>query len=135
MRLVVDTGVVSASMSKRRRPAIDALAARLPGNQIFLAIQTVAELRYGALVAAWSESRRARLEATIADTTVVPTTDKLVSTVARLRFDCRSIGHPLASASHHADLWIAATAVHVGAPLVAADRIFEGVPGLARPPF
>lgn len=50
MRLVVDAGVFSAALSRRRRPAFKSQVARLAGNQIFLAAATVAELRYGALV-------------------------------------------------------------------------------------
>ena len=53
MKLVVDTGVFSAALSHRRRPEFDTQVARLAGNQLFLAASTVAELRYGALVAEW----------------------------------------------------------------------------------
>lgn len=130
MRLVVDTGVFSAALSRRRRPDFEPLIARMTGNQLLLAAQTVAELRYGTLVAAWGESRRARLEATIATTTVIPVTDPLLYTVAKLRYECRTLGHPLADRSHHADLWIAAAAIHVKARLVAADRVFDNVPTL-----
>lgn len=131
MRLVVDTGVFSAALSRRRRPAYEPSVALLAGNQLFLAAQTVAELRYGTLVAGWGELRRSRLESAVAATTVVPVTDALLSTVARLRFECRVVGHPLADRSHHEDLWIAATAVHVRAQLVTADRIFDETPELA----
>lgn len=31
---------------------------------------------------------------------------------------------------HANDLWIAASAVHIGAPLLTADAVFDGVPGL-----
>ena len=85
---------------------------------MLLTAQTVAELRYGALVAGWAGPRRSRLEAAIAATTVIPITDALLTTVARTRFECRTIGHPLAGRAHHQDLWIAATAIHVQAPLV-----------------
>lgn len=130
MRLVVDTGVFSAALSRRRRPSFDNLIERLPGNQLFLAAQTVAELRYGVLVAGWGQPRRDRLEAAIAATTVVPVTDSLLTTVAELRADCRAVAHPLADRSHGNDLWIAATAVHLDAALLTADGIFTGVPGL-----
>ena len=62
MRLVVDTGVFSASLSRRRRARLQAHVGRMVGNQIFLAAATVSELRYGALVAQWGEPRRQRLE-------------------------------------------------------------------------
>lgn len=45
MRLLVDTGVFSASLSQRGRTGYDRLVARLTGHQLFLAAPTVAELR------------------------------------------------------------------------------------------
>ena len=54
MKLVVDTGVFSASLSSRRSNTTSPLVATLSGNQIFLAAVTVAELRFGALVAGWA---------------------------------------------------------------------------------
>lgn len=131
MRLVVDTIVFSAALSRRRRASFDGPVARLAGQQLFLAVQTVAELRYGALVAQWGHSRSARLEAAIATATVVPVTNSLLDTVANLRFECRRHGHPLADRSHHQDLWIAAAAIHIDAHLVTADGIFTDVPRLS----
>jgi len=130
VRLVVDTGVFSAALSRRRRSAVERQIEHLAGNQIFLAAQTVAELRYGALVAEWGRPRRERLEASIAATTIVPVTDALLTTVAEVRAQCRSGGHPLADSAHGNDLWIAATAVHIDAALLTADGIFDGAPGL-----
>jgi len=77
VRLVVDTGVFSAALSRRRRAHFDEAVKRLAGNQLFLAAVTVAELRYGALVAGWGTSRRARLEQAIEATTVIPVSDAL----------------------------------------------------------
>lgn len=130
MRLVVDTGVFSAALSRRRRIEFDRQVASLAGNQIFLAASTVAELRYGALLADWGDARRSRLEQAIETTTVVPVSDALLTTLAELRFACRRAGHPLADPVHANDLWIAASAVHTGFVLVTADRVFEGVPRL-----
>jgi len=130
MRLVVDTGVFSAALSARRRPSFDGLVRQLSGNQLWLVAQTVAELRFGALVAGWGEARRARLEESIATATVVPITDALISQVATLRHACQVQGLPLASSAHANDLWIAASTIHIDAALVTADRVFEDVPGL-----
>ena len=130
MRLVVDTGVFSAALSRRRRPEFEAQVNRLAGNQLFLAVSTVFELRYGALVADWGEPRRARLEEAIATTTVVPVSDALLTRMAELRLACRQAGHPLADPVHANDLWIAASALHIDAGLVSADAVFDGVPGL-----
>jgi predicted nucleic acid-binding protein len=130
VRLVVDTGVFSAALSRRRRPSFEQQVASLRGNQLFLAPITVAELRYGALLAGWGEARRERLEAAIAATTVVPVSDRFLTTMADLRAACRRIGHPLHDQAHGNDLWIAAAAVHLASALVTADGIFTDVPGL-----
>lgn len=130
MTLVVDTGVFSAALSRRRRPRFEAQVQRLAGRQIFIAVATVAELRFGALVAGWGEARRERLEQSIRATTVIPVSDALLTSVAELRFSCRRIGHPLADRAHSNDLWIAASALHIDAPLLTADSIFDGTPGL-----
>jgi tRNA(fMet)-specific endonuclease VapC len=131
VRLVVDTGVFSASLSRRRRAQLHAHVRLIAGHQVFLAAVTVSELRYGALVAQWGEPRRQRLEESIQATTVIPVSDALLSTVADLRYACRLAAHPLHDRSHANDLWIAASAIHIGAPLLAADRVFERTPGLA----
>lgn len=130
MRLVVDTGVFSASLSRRRRARLESHVRLLVGHQIFLAAATVSELRYGALVAQWGEPRRQRLETSIAATTVVPVSDALLTTIAELRHACRIDGHPLHDRSHAGDLWIAASAIHIGAPLLSGDHVFERTPGL-----
>jgi predicted nucleic acid-binding protein len=102
----------------------------MAGNQIFLAAVTVSELRYGALVGGWGASRREHLEEAIRRATVIPVSDGLLSHVAVLRFACRRAGHGLADQAHANDLWIAASAVHLAAPLLTADTIFDGVPDL-----
>jgi len=130
VRIRVDTGVFSASISRRRRARFEHQVGLMAGHQIFLAAVTVAELRYGALVASWGEQRRQRLEQSIAATTVVPVSDSLLTTAAELRLACRQVGHALHEPVHTNDLWIAASAVNIGAPLLTADAMFDSVPGL-----
>ncbi|MCC5951379.1 MAG: PIN domain-containing protein [Acidimicrobiia bacterium] len=130
MRLVVDTGIFSASLSRRRRAHLEPHVRRMAGHQVFLAGVTVSELRYGALVAQWGEPRRHRLEESIQATTVIPLSDALLGAIAELRYACRLAGHPLHDRTHANDLWIAASALHIGAPLLAADGVFENTPGL-----
>lgn len=102
----------------------------MSGKQVFLAAMTVAELRYGVLAAGWGDNRRSRLEQSIEVSTVVPVTDGLLWQVAELRLACRQAGHPLADRSHTGDLWIAASALHIGASLLTADNVFKDTPGL-----
>ena len=97
----------------------------MAGQQVFLAAVTVAELRYGALVAGWGETRRERLERSIDSSSVVPVSDTLITTAAELRHSCRVIGHPLHEPIHANDLWGAATAVHIAASLLTADAVFQ----------
>ncbi len=130
MKLVVDTGVFSASLSSRRQPTTSPYLENLSGNQLFLASVTVAELRFGALVAGWGDARRQRLEQRIESTTVIPVTNALLNEVAEFRFACRQAGHPLADRIHANDLWVAASALHIGAALVTADGVFADAPGL-----
>lgn len=127
---MVDTGVFSAALSKRRRARFEGHVALMVGHQVFLAAATVSELRYGALVADWGHTRRNQLEKAIRSTTVVPVTDALLTHIAELRYACRRTGHPLHEGAHANDLWIAATATHVGARLLTADSIFDATPGL-----
>jgi tRNA(fMet)-specific endonuclease VapC len=105
VRLLVDTGVFSASLSRRRRARFETHVGLMAGHQVFLAAVTVTELRYGALVAGWGDPRRERLEASIRATTVVPVSDALLTTVAELRHGCRRLGHPLHERAHANDLW------------------------------
>ena len=72
------------------------------------------------------------MEASIQASTVVPVSDALLTTIAELRHACRERGHPLQNRSHASDLWIAASAVHIGVRLLTADANFENVPGLAH---
>jgi predicted nucleic acid-binding protein len=130
VRLVVDTGIFSASLSRRRRARFETHVQRMAGQQIFLAAVTISELRYGALVAKWGEARRHRLEQSIQAATVIPVSDQLLSTVAELRYQCRLTGHPLHDHSHANDLWIAASAIHIEAPLLTVDGVFDNTPGL-----
>ena len=96
-----------------------------------LAAQTVVEVRYGALAAAWGEFRLAELERRIALTRVAVIDDDLIWSHARLRVACRVAGHALAAAAHAADLWVAATARHLDIPLVTHDAVFRDAPGLS----
>jgi len=49
----------------------------------------------------------------------------------QLRHACRQAGHALHEPVHSSDLWIAASAIHIDAPLLTADTDFNDVPGLS----
>lgn len=48
----------------------------------------------------------------------------------RLAQPSSACSHPLHDRSHANDLWIAASAIHIGAPLLAHDGVFDNTPGL-----
>ena len=127
--VVVDTDVYSArltpgsSLAQQYEPL-------LVGRPAFLSFQTVAEIRYGAILRGWGGPRLQRLEAEIARAQIVHTGTELVSAYAELRAACERNGHALGQRDHDADRWIAATALRLRVPLVSNDRIFERVPGL-----
>lgn len=127
--VVVDTNVFSAALSR------DALARlydkHLSGRRLVISFQTVAEMRYGALVARWGEQRHHELERTMAKAAKIPPHDRLATEWAELKSACQETGHALANKAHTGDLWIAATARLIGVPLVTHDSIFFGTPGIA----
>ncbi len=127
--VVVDTDVFSASLTPNSSLArrYDSL---LVGRPAFLSFQTVAELRYGALLRGWGGARVRRLETAVAHAEIVHTGHDLVRIYAELRVTCERIGHALCQRNHDADRWIAATALRLRIPLVSNDRIFENTPGL-----
>jgi tRNA(fMet)-specific endonuclease VapC len=127
--VVVDTDVYSArllpnsTLARRYEPL-------LLGRIEFVSFQTVAELRYGALLRGWGTARLRRMEAEIVRTEVVHSGHELIRVYAELRVACQRIGHALCQREHDADRWIAATALRLGIPLVSNDGVFEDTPGL-----
>ena len=60
----------------------------------------------------------------------MPVSDAPLTILAGLRQTCRQDGRALHEPIHANDLWIAASAGHIGAPLLTADAVFDDVPGL-----
>ena len=128
--LLVDTNVWGAELDERKAALRFRFARYLVDADAAIAMQTVAELRYGALAAGWGPRRMASLKELLSRATVIPVDDELAWAHARLRATCRLAGHPLHDKHHDGDLWIAATAVAHGLPLISDDTVFVGVPGL-----
>lgn len=65
----------------------------------------------------------------------VPVDRALTEVWADLSVACRERGHGLQDKQHVADRWIAATAIHLGIPLMSNDGIFIDAPlvDLLRP--
>lgn len=127
--VLVDTNVFSAPL-RPTSPLVDAYRRHLLGQRLVIATQTVAELRYGALRAAWGDRRLAQLERLVHAALVLPPDNETAWEYAQLRTSCERAGHPLHQPEHTGDLWIAATAVRHSLPLVAHDKVFRHVSGL-----
>jgi len=127
--VVVDTDVYSArlipdsTLARRYEPL-------LVGRAEFTSFQTVAEVRYGALLRGWGDPRLRRMEAAFGRIEIVYSGPELIRTYAELRVACQRAGHALSQREHDADRWIAATAIRLGTPLVSNDGVFENTPGL-----
>lgn len=96
-----------------------------------ISFQTLAEISFGARLGNWGTQRLELLERHIARAEVAWPGPALLNAYVRLRVDCHRAGHALDQPEHDADRWIAATALHLGIPLVSHDRIIEGTPGLS----
>lgn len=129
--IVIDTDVFSADVLHHERSRlVERYAPITAGRPAFLAFQTVMELRFGALNRGWGAARMLRLETLIGRAQIVHTGAELVGVCAELRTACVAAGHALGQSEHNGDLWIAATAIRLGVPLVSNDGIFRDVPGL-----
>ena len=90
----------------------------------------VAEMRFGAEVAGWGPSRRARLENMMARAAVIPPLEDITEAYVDLRAWSVRNGHGLSAKNHEADRWVAAVAIAGELPLATEDSIFGDVPML-----
>lgn len=125
--VLLDTNVFTAWL-RPRSVLVQQYGKHVFGKRLAIAQQTVAEARYGAIAAGWGDKRLQQLERLIRRSRPLPVDDETVWSYARLRAECRRVGHPLHQKDHLGDLWIAATAVRWRIPLVAHDAIFTGCP-------
>ena len=116
-RGILDTSVFIANESGR---AID--LQRLP-DESAISVVTLAELQVGVLAAADTETRSTRL-ATVdlaTDIEVLPMDERVALAWARLRVHLAEVGRSV----NVNDLWIAATAIAQGLPVVTQDLDFD----------
>jgi predicted nucleic acid-binding protein len=127
--VIVDANVFTARLRKDRTLETQ-YAKHTVGRRVVVALQTVAEARYGALLARWGARRLDELAQTISRVGVLDVDAERIEQVAQLRNECRIVGHALHQRLHNADLWIAAAAIRWSLPLVAHDAVFIGCPEL-----
>ena len=128
--VVIDTGVFGARLTRRTTPLAAAYRPLREGRPAIISFVTVAELRFGAKLAAWGPGRLQRLEHELDQADTVWPGPSLAEAYATLRAWCVKAGHGLGQKDHEADRWVAATAIWLGVPLVAHDAIFASVRGL-----
>jgi predicted nucleic acid-binding protein len=111
--VVIDTGVFSARLTLRTRPLATLYEPLIERRAALISFVTVAELRFGARLAAWGPERRQSLERQLALAETVWPRPGLTDTYAALRAWCIRNGHGLGQKDHEADRWAAATAIRL----------------------
>lgn len=118
-RLLCDTSFVGASARRQDIAAWPLVAARRVNAAILaISVITLAEARYGYLIAHWGGTRIAREERRMASFLQIPLDSMVIDEWARLRAMSKQNGWNVGEN----DLWIAATASARGYPLVTCDR-------------
>lgn len=125
MSRVVDTDVVSYLYKGDSRATL--YYPHLFGQILVISFQTIAELRRWTLSVKWGARRRQHLESRLQKYVVEHSSDALCVRWAEAMESAKRNGRPIAPA----DAWVAATALHLGFPLVTHNRShFLGVDGL-----
>jgi predicted nucleic acid-binding protein len=125
--VVIDTGVFGAQLTPRTWPLGELYRPLVERRAALISFITVAELRFGARLAAWGPRRLGRLERELERAETIWPGPDLTGTYAALRAWCVKNGHGLGQKEHEADRWVAATAIWLDVPLVA---IFANVGAL-----
>jgi predicted nucleic acid-binding protein len=128
--IVIDTGVFGAQLTRRTWPLGELYRPLVEGRAALISFITVAELRFGAQLAAWGQRRISRLGRELARAETIWPGPDLTGTYAALRTWCVKTGHGLGQKDHEADRWVAATAIWLNVPLIAHDAIFVNVKDL-----
>jgi tRNA(fMet)-specific endonuclease VapC len=110
--VLIDTDVLSY-LHNNHSLAV-AYRAILVGRQGFVALQSVAEMRFGAILNGWGEKRRNALEDFLSAYTVISPDDATALHWAQLRAQVSRAGRHTAPS----DAWIAATALEYDLILV-----------------
>jgi tRNA(fMet)-specific endonuclease VapC len=122
---VVDTDVWSYLYKGRDEAKL--YQPHLFGNILVISFQTQAELLRWAVSANWGERRRGHLESRLQNYIVEHSSDAMSLRWAEAMDSARRNGRPISAA----DAWIAATAMHLGVPLITHnENHFIGVDGL-----
>ena len=114
--VVVDTDVVSLIF--KRHSLSDKYLDAIEGKSVVLSFMTLAELELWTERRSWGADRRERLSKFLANFSIRHSDPTLCKTWASIRHRAFLAGTPV----DVADAWIAATAMHLDAPLVSHNR-------------
>lgn len=127
--VLLDTNVFTAWL-RPQSPLVPLYGKHVIGRRITVSQQTIAEVRYGAIAAGWRKRQLDGVERLLRRSRVLPVDDQTTWAYARLRHECRTVGHPLQQKQHLGELWIAATAICWQLAIVAHGAVFLDCPNL-----
>lgn len=132
--VLIDTNIASA-LYRQDSALLERYADAVTPGPLAIALQTSAELRYGAERALWGITRRNRLETLISRLLVMTPDQTTAHRWAQVMAHSERLGRLLSPG----DAWIAATAIQNGLTLITHDRDLDALnfPGLiltTRPP-
>jgi len=115
-----------------KRPQFERFKPYLVGAIPAISFVTYAEALDGAYQANWGERRVEEYKAHLRTYLLIPADQELASMWARLSANCVLNGVTVSSDN---DLWIAATAMKYGIPILSNDGVFRRIKGVnALPP-
>ena len=121
-RLSVDTNAVIAY-----REGIPIVCTLIEGaDLLFLPVVVLGELLYGALNSAKPQRNKQITHKFSAQSVLVPIDDAIAIRYATVRLQLKKIGRPIPEN----DIWVAATCLELGVPLLTRDGHFDHIHGL-----
>ena len=93
--VVIDTGVFGAQLTRRTWPLGELYRPFVEGRAALVSFITVAELRFGARLAAWGPQRLRRLDRELERAETIWPGPELIDTYVALRCWCVRAGHAL----------------------------------------
>lgn len=121
-KVVLDTSVVVSIL--RRVPGVKENARG--AEELLVPLIALGELEYGANLATPPERQREAVRGFMEGATLLLPTAHTAAKYGQVKFALKTIGRPIPEN----DIWIAATALEHGLPLVTRDAHFAHVPGL-----
>lgn len=126
-RFLLDTGIASDYINRRRGVYERAREAVLHGDRVGIGLPVLAELWYGVANSSSRDRNAEQLRRVLPDFVVWPLTEQAAETYGQIAADLRRAGRPIGKI----DLLIAAIALCLGkTTVVSADSDLAAVPGL-----